>query len=274
VKLGFSTLGCPDWSEAEIAEFAAKYGFDGVELRCHTDGNHISPEATDLEIDDTKETFAAAGASVFSIAGYARFTSADAEERTSNVVEAKKDIDVASRLGAQFVRFFGGRIGERVSMDDAIAYGGECLAELGDYAEGTGVRVAMETHDDFCAAADLVRMLDAAGSDNVCACWDLHHPLNIGNEPLAKTASLLKDRTGYCHVKDAFTDTVGEGKRNIVLLGAGDMPLVKILRQLQEDGFDGFLSFEWEKKWHQEIPEPEIAIPHYAWKIRELLREI
>jgi len=274
VKLGFSTLGCPDWSEGEIAAFAAKYGFDGVELRCHSDGNHISPDATELEIDDTKETFAAAGARIFSVAGYARFTSADADERAKNIVEAKKDIDVASRLGAAFVRFFGGRIAEGTSMDDAVKHGGECLAELGDYAEGTGVRIAMETHDDFCAAADIVKMLDAAKSDNVCVCWDLHHPLKIGKETLDETAKLLKGRTGYCHVKDAFTDALGDGKRPIVLIGAGDMPLAQMLKRLKADGFDGYLSFEWEKKWHPEIPEPEVAFPHYAWKMRELLGEI
>ena len=44
MKLGFSTLGCPDWSLGQIASNAKNYGYDGVELRVHQDHNHIWPE--------------------------------------------------------------------------------------------------------------------------------------------------------------------------------------------------------------------------------------
>jgi hypothetical protein len=33
---------------------------------------------------------------------------------------------------------------------------------------------------------------------------------------------------------------------------------------LYNDGYKGYFSFEWEKLWHPEIAEPEIAIAHYA----------
>jgi sugar phosphate isomerase/epimerase len=33
VKLGFTTLGCPEWTIEEVARNAASLGFDGVELR-------------------------------------------------------------------------------------------------------------------------------------------------------------------------------------------------------------------------------------------------
>ena len=38
-------------------------------------------------------------------------------------------------------------------------------------------------------------------------------------------------------------------------------------------GYKGYYSFEWEKKWHPDIEEPEIAIPQYAKVMREYLRE-
>jgi hypothetical protein len=28
--------------------------------------------------------------------------------------------------------------------------------------------------------------------------------------------------------------------------------------------YDGFVSFEWEKKWHPEIAGAEIALPHFT----------
>jgi hypothetical protein len=39
---------------------------------------------------------------------------------------------------------------------------------------------------------------------------------------------------------------------------------------LKTSGYDGYLTFEWEKRWHSEIPGPEVAIPHFARFIRAL----
>jgi hypothetical protein len=33
---------------------------------------------------------------------------------------------------------------------------------------------------------------------------------------------------------------------------------------LAKAGYKGYYCFEWEKKWHPEIEEPEVAFPHYA----------
>ena len=135
MKLGFSTLGCPDWSVAEIADYAARYEFDGVELRCHTDGNHVSPEAAAGDIAAVKDAFDDAGARVFSVSAYARFTSPEADERAKNLDEAKKAIDVAAALGAGFVRFFAGRLAEGTSMDEGIGCAAECLRESARHGE-------------------------------------------------------------------------------------------------------------------------------------------
>jgi len=38
------------------------------------------------------------------------------------------------------------------------------------------------------------------------------------------------------------------------------------LAALREAGYTGYVSVEWEKKWHPEIADPEIALPqHIAW---------
>ena len=36
------------------------------------------------------------------------------------------------------------------------------------------------------------------------------------------------------------------------------------VRVLAGHGYSGYYCFEWEKKWHPEIEEPEVAFPHYA----------
>jgi hypothetical protein len=35
--------------------------------------------------------------------------------------------------------------------------------------------------------------------------------------------------------------------------------------------YRGFVSFEWEKRWHAQIPEPEVALPHFMQWMRAAL---
>ena len=54
------------------------------------------------------------------------------------------------------------------------------------------------------------------------------------------------------------------------LCGEGDVPLAGIANALKTSGYDGYITFEWEKRWHREIPGPEVAVPHFARFIRAL----
>lgn len=56
------------------------------------------------------------------------------------------------------------------------------------------------------------------------------------------------------------------------LVGRGSFPAARVLLALQAAGGDHWVSFEWEKRWHPEIEEPEIALPHFLWWAAEELR--
>ena len=55
-------------------------------------------------------------------------------------------------------------------------------------------------------------------------------------------------------------------------MGQGDVPVPEIVARLRADGYDGYYSFEWEKKWAPEIEEPEVAFPDYMHYMKELLK--
>ena len=38
-------------------------------------------------------------------------------------------------------------------------------------------------------------------------------------------------------------------------------------------GYKGYYCYEWEKTWHKELDEPEIAFPHYAKVMTRYLQE-
>jgi sugar phosphate isomerase/epimerase len=65
----------------------------------------------------------------------------------------------------------------------------------------------------------------------------------------------------HVHIKDLRRD---QDAWKYVLPGEGDFPLLELKAVLQDLQYDRFLSFEWEKKWHPEIADAEIALPHFA----------
>jgi sugar phosphate isomerase/epimerase len=42
---------------------------------------------------------------------------------------------------------------------------------------------------------------------------------------------------------------------------SGDVPVRESLAALCAAGYDGLLTVEWEKRWHPELAEPEVALP-------------
>jgi len=53
------------------------------------------------------------------------------------------------------------------------------------------------------------------------------------------------------------------GETQCALMGKGDTPIFETIDVMAKDGFKGYYSFEWEKLWHPEIDEPEIALADY-----------
>ncbi len=53
-------------------------------------------------------------------------------------------------------------------------------------------------------------------------------------------------------------------------MGRGEFPGGRALSILHALRYEGWVSFEWEKKWHPEIAPPEVALPHFlAWMVEQ-----
>ena len=50
------------------------------------------------------------------------------------------------------------------------------------------------------------------------------------------------------------------------------MPVREQVQLLKAAGYKGYYGFEWEKGWHPEIEEPEVAFPHFVETIRGYLQ--
>jgi sugar phosphate isomerase/epimerase len=268
MKLSFTTLGCPNWTLRQIVENAAQMGYDGVDFRGLLEDIDISerPEFT-TQLRDTRRLFADHGVVVSGLAISSRFAVVDPAVRQEQFDEARRNMELAAKLDAPVMRVYGGRVPEGQTVDTIMPYLVENLRAIGDEAEGYGVTLALETHDDWTDSANMARVMAETDHPRVRVLWDLHHPYRANGEAPALTYANLSPYTVSLHLKDSLPLEGGEHK--YVLLGQGDVPLKAMLDMLVAGGYDGYAILESEKRWIPDVPEPEVAFPQYVTKMRE-----
>lgn len=260
LPIGFSTLGCPSWPWLKILDFAQQNNFAAVELRGlqGTMDLPARPEFGDALLGQSKKEIASRGLRISCVSSSANMHETG-EQHDQQLADARRFIDLASRIGAPYVRVFGNKlIGPRTAAVEHIA---GSLRELGNYAGPKNVTVLLESHGDFTNSAILRVILEKAASAHVALLWDAHNTFVDGNEDPAITIGELGKYIRHTHLKDARLEG---GQDHYVLTGRGDVPVKRQVELLAATGYAGYYSFEWEKAWHPEIEEPEIAIADFA----------
>lgn len=266
MKFAFTNLGAPGWSIEKVAQEGKRLGYDGVELRL-LDGEVIDPVADRAALTTAVETCRAAGLDVCALDTSCRFNNDDPAVRAREVDTLRRWIEVAHDLQAPILRVFGGEPPNPAAVDDEEANGwvAQALAAAAPQAEQANVIIALETHDAFSSARRVAAVLRVVDSRHVGALWDSHHPYEMG-ESAAQVVELLGTRLAHVHVKDARRAAPGSSDWQLVLMGEGEAPVREQLDALRGMGYDGYVAVEWEKKWHPELAEPEVALPqHIAW---------
>ena len=263
--LAFTTLACPDWSWEQAVQKAVEYGYQGLELR-GVEGEMDLTRATPFtggRLPATKRELRDRGLAIPCLDTSCRF---DQEASiANNIDEGKRHIDLAGALDAPCSRVFGDRIPDSQSREKIIGQVVEGLLALAQHAEGTGVQVLLESHGDFARVQNLLDVLRVVHHPHVGVLWDVHHPFRFFSEPLADTYEKLKDRIRHVHLKNSVS--TNDGVR-YSLMSQGDVPVDEVLRLLASGGYDGWIAFEWEKRWHPEIEEPEVALPDFVRVLR------
>ncbi|HET7456182.1 MAG TPA: sugar phosphate isomerase/epimerase family protein, partial [Gemmatimonadaceae bacterium] len=272
LPLGFSTLGCPGWEWTRALDFAAAHGYAAIELRGIRGEMDLTrvPELTPARVAESRRQLAERGLRVACLGASAAMHEMDAAKRAAQMDEARKFIDLAREIGAPYVRVFGNQYVPGVAHEETRMRVAAGLRELGEYAHGRGVTVLIESHGDFTDSPSLREVLERASSPGVALLWDAHHTFVSGKEEPEETVRQLGAWIRHTHLKDS----VPAGKdRRYVLTGTGDVPVRRQVEALAGSGYRGLFSFEWEKRWHPEIEEPEVAIAQFATVAGGYLRD-
>ena len=268
MKFAFSTLACPRWSVEQVVENAVNMGYDGIEWRL-LDGKIIDPVDDKQKVINAVAVCRAKGLEVCAFDTSCTFNHTDADVRAKQIAILLNWIRLAQELHVPILRVFGGPGEQNVSplpsQAEADTWVADSLRQVASEAEHASVTVALETHDAYSSARRVAGVLQAVNSKSVAALWDSHHPYRVG-ETVEDVVAALQGRIAHVHVKDARRNSEDSTSWQLVLLGEGEVPVREQLHILIQQGYTGYVSVEWEKHWHPELAEPEIALPqHIAW---------
>jgi sugar phosphate isomerase/epimerase len=297
LRISFSTLACPKWSWSQTIHFAASLGYNGIENRMIEGETDLlaRPEFSESLLDSNLQQLFVHGLEVCGLSSSVRFDHLDRAQREEELAVGKLYIDLARRLGAGFVRVFGDVLpseNEPAARHEVLRNIAGGLDALGEYSElhGGTVDVLIETHGDFADSRLMLELLLHVRHPRVGVLWDTHHPWRFCGEPVGETYGRLKPWIRHTHWKDSVARTTGvisaearaaaararslmTGHRtaHYVLFGTGEFPAAEALRLLVDGGYGGWYSLEWEKAWHPDLDDPDVALPPFPSALRALL---
>ncbi len=273
MKMAFTTLGCPAWDLDTVIEKGSTFGYAGVDFR----GIQEEIDVTKLPefnsgIAETKQKLADADLAVCGISSSLKVCDASVTE--ANLEEAKRTIPIAAELSVPNIRVFGMGNPEENTKEALAAVGAGMMEQVLALDGADQFKWVFETHDHWIKSEDCKLLLDKVTVPIFGALWDVGHTTRVEEEDPADTLTALGDRIFYTHVKDAVHDPDQENAMKdgwkYVPPGTGQLPLERALNLLKDRGYDDYVMFEHEKRWHPTLPEPEAIMPAFVEWFRGL----
>ncbi|HQY92521.1 sugar phosphate isomerase/epimerase family protein [Caldilinea sp.] len=234
-------------------EFAARQqenGARGVELLDYFWRDRAA------EMDKAMRQIADAGLelAVYSIGN--DFFQPEREAWEKQLADLKTGVDVANLLNVRTMRVFSGNAKPDYAFEDGFAWIVDGLAAGAHYAESHGVTLALENHGLMAGRSDQVRrVIEAVGSPALRANIDTGNFLLVNQNP-TEAAQDLADLAALVHLKD-FRRARADETEHIykaldgtaftgAVVGQGEVELAAIVKILDDAGYDGWLSLEYE----------------------------
>ena len=261
LKIGFSTLACPEWSWTDIYSMAKDFKFDGIEIRGL--GNEIfsvkAQPFTEAQLPATIAKLQSLGLEIPCLSSGACLKFKDKYQEAENEIKAYARL--AGKLGASYIRILADLTPDPVDeVDDE--YVAEALKKLVPIAEEYNVTLLVETNGVYSDTARLAKLLDEVKSRKVAALWDMHHPYRYHGEAPETTVANLGEYIKYIQVKDSVMREDGTVEYRI--MGTGDIPVKAMIEALDTINYNGYISLEWVKRWARDLSDAGIVIPQFA----------
>lgn len=261
MKLGFWTLGMPNWSTAEAARRAAELGYDGIDLRCTrpgidgqpAGGGNLSINSSDAAIEQLVSDFDEHGVEIASLLTYWPFGAGDRTDWALLASDIDAHARLARRVGTNLMRVQLGQPDPGGSWADHL----ERLwpAVQAGLSDVPGVRVTLENHPGRASGEELFVLAEQFDDPRVGLVYSLDNAFVMQEDNVALIERFSEHILEVCFSdrRVVTTDLARfDGRFYYVqyeecMVGEGDLPLAEILSALAAESYAGYVSLQWKK---------------------------
>jgi len=258
MKLCFSTLGCTELSLKEALSLANRFSIPAIEIR-GLNSIMANSQIPELKPESTKATlklFKEHKVTPIVLGTSCKFHTEDFCAKA--IIEGKESINIAARLGIPFIRVFGNNLTE--DKESCVARVTEGITAICEYAKKCKITVLLEVHGDFNNVEVLSPIVEKLSkNESFGLLWDIAHTHNEYKSNWQTFYECFKKIIRHVHIKDKC-----EADNTLTQIGTGDIPIAQIMSTMLNDGFDGYFSLEWERKWHPELPKVDEALQAFT----------
>lgn len=263
-KLAVSTVACMNTQPEQMIASCRKYGIEGIEIRLDPD-NGVMGYHSEEGWKHLKDLFDAAGIQITNLGSSICMKGYEQQIR-QKLISILKAADILGCIG---IRVFLGNFSQKIQhLQLETDYAGIVaqLKEMCHIASDCGKEIWIETHNEFATGKVLKQLIADVNCENLKIIWDIMHPLEDG-EDITETWDAIGSRIAHVHIKDGYDRRDGIWHDYYyTCLGEGAVPIQSILELLQKVKYDGYLSFEWESAWREELKQYDNSI---EWVLKQ-----
>ena len=272
MKFAAHTMGTPELTLREAIALFSSQGFDGIEIIWDDGFKCALPKrSAKKDLSELNKNLAESGLEVCCLTPYMFGINAlDIDQRRRDLEDFQRCIDAGGKIRASCIRVYGGGYNpekdgdKRQDLEEVLI---DSLRRLGEKATEVDVVLAVETHFNTltCTASQTADIVRRVNHPNVQVLYDQPNLEFSEAEKHSQALEILKGLIAMVHVKDlvykkgisgGFTSsqvvTVDESERRVSsrIPGEGIIPWPEILTALAAQGFDDWLSLEYERRWY------------------------
>lgn len=273
MKLGMFTSGYQRNPLEHCFEDAKRFGYDFIELW----GGRPHAFAPDLKAGEMDEVKRLIDRYEMPVAGYTpehnaypyNFMIGSELQRRDAVAYLKLCLDMAKEMGADYMLISPGHAGYLPTYKEIWTRMEKTIRELGYYAEHTGVKLVVEAltpyeSNAFKSANDAVELFRRVDSPYVVGMCDLVPPF-VQHESIMAYLDKLGEKMYHLHIIDGE-----QGTDSHIVPGEGTIPLLELLKELKESGYQGTATLELVTGY---INEPRLYARRALTNVRAYMKE-
>lgn len=244
IKLACAVWGFRELGLEEYFKAAVEAGIPLVEVGCSIHvPRHLRVGMTQGEIEDVLDLARDSGVEIIALAADNDFALADESALQAEVRRVKQIIDLAASSKTRMVRLFASNITAEEATEGTYHRVAACFNEVGRYAEGKGIRLALENHGGITSNAEgVLKIMQGVESEAVGLTYDVANFYRDSQDPLSALHQ-ISPHVVHVHLKDYRRTDSGH---EFCALGEGEIDYPPILEALSRT-YHGYYAIEYEE---------------------------